>query len=178
MIQYQEEAPNRKLAVMDAAGDYTPFLPVGVGSKVGLNGGYATGSTERRLDEILRLLIRRVDVGPRKIASNVLHATKITGPRAVAAGIKDSLRTHHERLPLLVTSELIEAEFELVFARRPDVAISEAAQVQDYPIGRYGTLTSIMDESERSAGLGYFAVRMTTHTLGTYAVELFVDDFD
>ncbi|WP_299933619.1 hypothetical protein [uncultured Pelagimonas sp.] len=175
--KYAEVSPNRVLAVLELAGDMTPFIAVGTGNNSHTKNDFAKGSYERRLDEIVRLSIRPVAIGGVITSVKPIRGINITGTYAEAAGIKNEKFDQNKRLEL-PQSGVIDASFEIVHKRRLDMTDAEAYQLQAYPELIYGGAQSIIDETEDQGGSGFYAVRMTDVNSGSYAVELLVDDFD
>lgn len=172
-VQYYEKGPQRVVAVIDAVGDVTPFIGVGVVNDARRKGGFATGTRDNRRDEILRVGIRRIVQGGTLTAEKII-AAEVGGPWAIAAGVA-SETINKDRIQL-VTSGTIDAEFSVVWKRWEDMTDAEAIEVAAYTDTKYIGLNSIVDESDGHAGYGYYAVQMTALNSGQYAVQLIVDD--
>lgn len=176
-VTYMEISPNRVLAVLEAAGDTSPFIAVGTGKNPHATNPYAKGSYERRLDEVIRLSVRPVAIGGRLDMDKPVPGLEVSGLYADAAGIKNSKYEQKSRLEL-PQNGVIAASFSIIHKRRQDMTDAEAYGLQDYPELIYGGEDSIIDETDGPGGAGFYAVRMTDVTNGIYAVELLVDDFD
>lgn len=175
-LKYVEKSPNRILALLEVAGDTTPFISVGTGQNQHTRNGYAKGSNERRLDEFLRLSIRPVLVGGKLTMDKPIPGLKISGQYADAANIQHVAFGQRERIEL-PQDGTIDAGFEIIHKRRLDMTEDEAYCLQTYPALIYGGGQCIIDETDGPGGSGFYAIRMNEHTSGIYAVEMLVDDF-
>ncbi|MCG7492484.1 hypothetical protein [Thalassobius sp. Cn5-15] len=172
-VQYYEAGPQRVVAVIDAVGDVTPFVGVGISEDVTRKNGFATGTRTDRKDEILRVGIRRIRQGV-IVRSEKIIAANIGGPWADVAGLTGAMGS--KKRVQLITDGTIDAEFAVVFKRWEDITDAERIEVARYDTVMAQGLVSIVDESDGAAGYGFYAVECLSLNSGQYAIQLIVDD--
>jgi len=182
MSNYTETSNGRVLALLQNAGDRTPFLALGRGIKrTAASSGFASGPVSGRDDEELSLLIRPVSVGPVVTMETPLPGTQVKGALAESAGIAvadPQVSIAKKRLSLLSASMSIGSDFRLLYKSRDDVLDEEAAEAGYYSAVDYAAKRAIVDVSDGPTGPGLFAIELVATSATPYAAELFIQDFN
>lgn len=175
-VLYQETAANRVVAVVDTIGDTTPFIETGRDRK---NADVPHVKSSNITKHRMRLFIRPVIKGDLMETAD-RHGVKVAGPWAAASGIPipnedDVVYKVNKRIEI-VTSGVIAAGFQLLYKRDKFQTDREAVVAADYRAAQYAGTPGFSDETDWQTGEGLFAIRMSDHTSGTYALELVLDE--
>ena len=168
-VQYSEVEAGRVLTVIDADGDVTGRLPIGVRSAPvtnTVNGSIAAGAN-RRENESIRIRVMPVTQGADGARPNL----NVIVSGAWAPTDPEAFRTRLLRNDAATT----DASFTVMFYPTSDHSDAEAWPVDWTDAGDVGNQSITFDPIDSSRlGSGYIAVQMTSASLGgfSYAVAI------